>query len=462
MAERHRLVGVRGDSQRVAGAGQLFEAEHAVAGFDFDAADSFAGSGEDWNVVDAEVNQAGFASDDEDRVGIADQFDGDDSVAGDDAAELAAVLVRRGAERAERQAQHIAERRHDEQVRAGQGVFLLLHVFRSEAGIGRQRGDDADPVLQFDVFADRFAVAAAGGDLVDRQRVGDAIAGEEDDRVQRAAGDDVEDAVSFADASSLDLRQPADALDPAFASQHDVRVLFDDVRGGVELGDLFRGTDRRFPLVRELREQLFEFAANDAPQARFGFQQLAESFGFGLFFIQLFADVVDLQLADPIQHHFENRHRLNFVERELLHQLGGGVLFAVAAADDFDGSVEAVEDDREAFQDVDAAFELSQQILEPAADCLQAEVEEVFQHLDQIAARRSQRARFGRHETGRVVGEVRFERAVLVEVRHDHFGIGVLFEFEHDPQAKFFIRLVVEFEDLREIAAVDDVAEFGH
>ena len=62
--------------------------------------------------------------------------------------------------------------------------------------------------------------------------------------------------------------------------------------------------------------------------------------------------------------------------------------------------------DREAFQDVNAAFELSQQILEAAADSLQAEVEEMLEHLDQIAAGRRERARFGRHEAGRVVGEV--------------------------------------------------------
>ena len=56
LAEGHRFVGVRGDSQRVAGTSHLFEAENTVAAFDFDAADSFARTGEDRDVVDGEVN----------------------------------------------------------------------------------------------------------------------------------------------------------------------------------------------------------------------------------------------------------------------------------------------------------------------------------------------------------------------------------------------------------------------
>ena len=51
---------------------------------------------------------------------------------------------------------------------------------------------------------------------------------------------------------------------------------------------------------------------------------------------------------------------------------------------------------------------------------------------------------------------------MFVEIRHDHFGIGVLLKFQDDAQSEFFVRLVIEFEDLRQVAAVDDLAEFSH
>ena len=65
-------------------------------------------------------------------------------------------------------------------------------------------------------------------------------------------------------------------------------------------------------------------------------------------------DVADLQLAQAVELGLEHGVGLDLGELEPRDQLGGGVGLAVAVADDLDRLVEVVEDDREAFEDVDA------------------------------------------------------------------------------------------------------------
>ena len=60
-------------------------------------------------------------------------------------------------------------------------------------------------------------------------------------------------------------------------------------------------------------------------------------------------------------------------------QLGRGVGLAVAVADDPDRLVEVVEDDREAFEDVDPLEQVLQLVAEPAGDDFQPEVEEMLE-----------------------------------------------------------------------------------
>ena len=135
-------------------------------------------------------------------------------------------------------------------------------------------------------------------------------------------------------------------------------------------------------------------------------------------------------LRDAVELQLEDRVRLRLVERERLHQLLGGVLLAVAFADDLDGLVEAVEDDLEALEDVDPPFQLRQLELEPLPHGGKAEVEEVPQHLSERAAPWGQPAVLQRDQAGGVVGEVLLERGVLVEVGHHRFGVGARFQLE--------------------------------
>ena len=89
--------------------------------------------------------------------------------------------------------------------------------------------------------------------------------------------------------------QPPDTLDPTFARQHDVRVLFDNVRRRIELDDLFTAANRRAALVGMLGPEFFEFGTNDLPQQLLTGQQLAQLFGGLLLLAQLIKDRVDLE-----------------------------------------------------------------------------------------------------------------------------------------------------------------------
>ena len=177
--------------------------------------------------------------------------------------------------------------------------------------------------------------------------------------------------------------QPADALDPTFARQHDVGVFADDVGGGIELDDLFAAADGGPALVGELGRELFEFRLDDVPEFLFRRQHLADLVSLGAFLAQLFEDRVDLQLRDAIELQFQDRHRLRFVEREDVHQLVGGIALAGAVADDLQRLVEVVEDQRETFEDVNAVLKLPQLELEAPSDRLQAKGQEMPQHFGQ-------------------------------------------------------------------------------
>ena len=71
--------------------------------------------------------------------------------------------------------------------------------------------------------------------------------------------------------------------------------------------------------------------------------------------------------------------RLLLVQPERLAEFLRRVRLPAALADDLDRLVERVEDDREAFEDVDPPLELPQLVLEPPADGDEPEVEEVLE-----------------------------------------------------------------------------------
>ncbi len=88
---------------------------------------------------------------------------------------------------------------------------------------------------------------------------------------------------------------------------------------------------------------------------------------------QLGEDGLDLQPRQLVELQLEDRVGLLVRQLEALRQLHRGVGLAIRLADDPDRLVEHVEDEREAFEDVDAALQLRQLELEPPADRLLAE-----------------------------------------------------------------------------------------
>ena len=220
--------------------------------------------------------------------------------------------------------------------------------------------------------------------------------------VERAAGHHGEDRIAFADARAFHGGQPADALDPAVAGQHDVGVFLDDVGFRVELRRLLAAGQLGPPAVAELFAQRLQLVLDDAPELLLRAQDRLDLLRLLRLLLQLVEDLLDFQLGDLVKLGIENGVGLDLVELERLHQLLGRVRLAVALADHADGPVERVEDDLEAFEDVDALAKLLQLELEAFANRLQAEIEEIAQDLLEAEPARLRLAVGVRHQAGQV------------------------------------------------------------
>jgi hypothetical protein len=107
---------------------------------------------------------------------------------------------------------------------------------------------------------------------------------------------------------------------------------------------------------------------------------------------------------------------------------------------------------------MNALPELLELVLETAGDDLQAEVEEVPEHLFEIEAlRAADLGVFGRHQARHVDGERRLQRGVLEEVRHHEVVVGAGLQFELD--ADIVGRDVLDVDQVRHLAAQHDVAD---
>src|SRR5262245_15877979 len=96
--------------------------------------------------------------------------------------------------------------------------------------------------------------------------VGGAIVAEEYHMIERIAGHDGDDLISFADPRSFYRGQPADTFDPAVARQHHVGVFLDDVGFGIEFGRLFAGADLGAAATAVFLADLGEFLFHHAPE----------------------------------------------------------------------------------------------------------------------------------------------------------------------------------------------------
>ena len=159
--------------------------------------------------------------------------------------------------------------------------------------------------------------------------------------------------------------------------------------------------DAGAPRVAVLLLDLLELVADQLPAAVLVLQQRADLPRALALLLELLADDEDLEPRQPVDLQLEDRVGLLGVELEPLHDLLRGVRLAVRLADDPDDLVERVEDLLEAFEDVDALLERGELVLEPPGDDLEAEVQEVPEHLRADRAAPAGRPPGSRSESGR-------------------------------------------------------------
>ena len=200
------------------------------------------------------------------------------------------------------------------------------------------------------------------------------------DRRARAAGDRRQHAVAFTQPRRRQVLHFLLPLHPPVA-RHDDDVVFFDDEGVGGVFDLLGLLDARAPRLAVLLLNLLELVAHQLPARVLVLQQRGDLPRALALLGQLVLDDENLEPRQPIQLELEDRVGLLGVEREALDDLLGRVGLAVRLADDADDLVERVEDLLEALEDVDAALELFELVLEPAGDDVEAELEELPEHL---------------------------------------------------------------------------------
>ncbi len=181
--------------------------------------------------------------------------------------------------------------------------------------------------------------------------------------------------------------------------------------------------DPRSPRLAEGLRDLLELAPDDLPPRRLVVEQLLDLLGPLPLLRQLVQDVANLQLAQAVELGLQDRVGLERRDLEPRHQLGGGVGLAVAGADDRDRLVQVLEDDREAFEDVDPLEQVPQLESQPPGDDLQAEVEELLEDRLQIqAAGNGHLGPLGRQQAGEIDAVVDLEGRVLEKVGQGRIG----------------------------------------
>src|SRR5262245_2821764 len=132
-----------------------------------------------------------------------------------------------------------------------------------------------------------------------------------------------------------------------------------------------------------------------------------------LLFLELLQDLLDFHLRNSIELRFENGIDLNFIELESLHQLLGRIGLAFAIANNADGFIERVENNLEAFENVNSFAELFELILKTALDRRKAKIKEVAENLFDSESLRARCAMRSWYQTGHVVGEILLQSGVF-------------------------------------------------
>ena len=179
------------------------------------------------------------------------------------------------------------------------------------------------------------------------------------------------------------------------------------------------------------------------------------------FCFELLEDVADLELAQAVELGFEDGVGLDLGQLEPLDQLGRRVGLAVAVADDLDGLVEVLEDDRKPLEDVDPLEQDLELVAEAAGHHVHPEVEELLEdRLEIEPAGHGHLGPRGRQQAGQVDVVVDLERRVLVQVGQGRVGTGARAQLQDDPDVVG--TEVLDVDQLRHLPLADQLADPLH
>ncbi len=243
--------------------------------------------------------------------------------------------------------------------------------------------------------------------------------------------------------------------------EHYIGVFLDDIRLGVELGNIVAAGELGSPPCAKFGGQRFEFVAHHAPKLLLGAKNGLDLLGLACFLLELVENLLNFQLGDLVELGVENRIDLDFIELERGHQLLGGIRLALALTDDADGAIEGVEDDLETLKDVNPLAKLLQLELEALAHRRQTKVEEIAQYFLEPEPARLRLAVGIGHQASQVDREVFLQCRVLIEICHHQVRIGIGFDFQGDAQTIFLVGFVREVDKLRQLAGRDDLADIA-
>ena len=173
---------------------------------------------------------------------------------------------------------------------------------------------------------------------------------------------------------------------------------------------------------------------------------------------ELLQNIANFQLAEAVELRLQDGIRLELGKLESRDQLGGGVGLAVAVANDLDRLVEVLEDDREAFEDVDSGEQVLELELEPAGDDFQPKIEELLE--DRLQIEPGGDCDFGplcRQQAREIDAVVDLKRRVLVKIRQGRVGVGSGPELEQDPDVVG--AQILDVRQLRDLPLGDQLAD---
>src|SRR5690606_33444016 len=377
--------------------------------------------------------------------------------------ELSSHASRRLGECGERSADRVSRRRDGEEMVRRLGAFRIVRgsKVRQHARIERERAHDPFAISELEERLDRITVAASGRDVVDPDRVGRSEIREEDDAGFRVPREDRLQLIALAEPHFRLVAHLARAFDPTVAAQDDPGVLIEDELLLVVLRlDEIASAHLRAARVAEGFAHLRELLLHLAPQTLLAREELFDRGGLRLLVAKLVEDDLDLEARELVEAQIEDGIDLHAVELEALHELLGRILAPLRATNDPGRLVEGIEDDSEALEDVDPLAELLEIEAIAALDHDEAEIDEVREERLQVEARRcagSSRANLDRNEARHIDVEVRLQRGVAEEVRHDLLGVGIALELENDPD--LLRRLIADVDDHGHLASEDEIAD---